>query len=320
MHTGEYRYHSFDAMGTHVRFWIDRTAGHRAAAALRTGETFIHDFDARLSRFRPGSELCALNADPAEKVAVSTLMVRFVEAALEAARISGGLVDPTLTDQIERAGYRESRAGVPAEPAEHVLAEPPAVAPAAPDPAARWRSVSVDPGARTVTRPPGLRLDSGGCGKGLAADMLAGIWTRLLPPGTPFIIDCGGDMRLGELDEGESPYTVAVETVPALPEPIELSLRGGGVATSGIGNRAWRAGEGYAHHLIDPASGRPAWTGVASATALGPTALLAETAAKTALLGGPQIARTVLRADGGLIVDFKGWSTTVEREFQEAIA
>lgn len=320
MHTGDYDYRSFDAMGTRVSFWIDRSAGHRAAAAFSAGETFIRDFDQRLSRFRPDSELCALNSDPAETVAVSTLMARFVEAALEAARISSGLVDPTLTDEVERAGYRESRAGMAAVPFEDALSGAPAPVPAAPDPAARWREVSVDVGARTVTRPPGLRLDSGGSGKGLAADMVAGIWRRLLPPGTAFIADCGGDMRLGALDPGDDPYVIRVETVPATPEPVELKLRGGGVATSGIGNRLWLGDDGYSHHLIDPATGRPAWTGVASATALGPTALLAETAAKTALLTGPVAARIVLGVHGGLIVDYDGDTAVIETEPTEAFA
>jgi thiamine biosynthesis lipoprotein len=320
MHSGEYRFNSFAAMGTRVRFWIDRSAGHRAAAALRSGETFIHDFDRRLSRFRPDSELSRLNADPAEEVVVSTLMLRFIEAALAAAEASGGLVDPTLVDEIERSGYRESRSGVAAEPIAAGLAKAPPPSPAGPAGEARWREITVDHAARTITRPPGLRLDSGGSGKGLAADLLAGIWKRLLPEGTAFIIDCGGDMRLGDLAQGDAPYVIRVETVPEQPEPVELQLYGGGVATSGIGKRLWRHDGGYAHHLIDPSTGRPAWTGVLSATAIGPTALLAETTAKRALLGGPQAAAGILAESGGLIVRQDGRTQLFEIPDMEPVA
>ena len=46
----------------------------------------------------------------------------------------------------------------------------------------------------------------------------------------------------------------------------------GAVATSGLQTRVWHSEHGFAHHLIDPARGAPAWTGVIQATALAPTA------------------------------------------------
>ena len=79
-------------------------------------------------------------------------------------------------------------------------------------------------------------------------------------------------------------------------------LADAGVATSGIGRRSWldRRGE-PAHHLLDPATGRPAFTGVVQATAVAPTALEAETRAKAAVLGGPGEAARWL-PHGGLVV------------------
>jgi thiamine biosynthesis lipoprotein len=66
----------------------------------------------------------------------------------------------------------------------------------------------------------------------------------------------------------------------------------------------WHTGQGFAHHLIDPERGTPAWTGVVQATAQAPTALAAETLAKTALLLGPEGGRAVLgRYGGALILD-----------------
>jgi FAD:protein FMN transferase len=76
----------------------------------------------------------------------------------------------------------------------------------------------------------------------------------------------------------------------------------GGVATSGIGRRSWIGSDGRpAHHLLDPASGRPAFTGIVQATALAPTALEAEIRAKAAVLSGPDGAPGWL-PDGGVIV------------------
>jgi len=56
-----------------------------------------------------------------------------------------------------------------------------------------------------------------------------------------------------------------------------------------------------AHHLLDPSTGRPAFTGVVQATALAPTALEAELRAKCAVLSGPEAAPSCL-PDGGLLV------------------
>ena len=67
--------------------------------------------------------------------------------------------------------------------------------------------------------------------------------------------------------------------------------------------RIWQNADGrFAHHLIDPATGESAWTGLAGVTALAPTALDAETRSKGALLSGSVGARNVLAAYGGRIV------------------
>ena len=63
---------------------------------------------------------------------------------------------------------------------------------------------------------------------------------------------------------------------------------------------------GFAHHLLDPSTGLPAWTGLVGATALGDTALEAETLSKMALLSGPDGARRVLAPLGGVIVHDDG--------------
>ena len=83
---------------------------------------------------------------------------------------------------------------------------------------------------------------------------------------------------------------------------LEFDLAAGAVATSGLGTRIWRTGSGFAHHLLDPSTGRPAWTGVVQATAVGSTGLEAETLAKTALLLGPERGLRVLEPCGGALV------------------
>lgn len=282
---------SFHCMGSDVRL-----LGVPAADASRERE-FLDGFARRLSRFEPGSELTALNRDPREEVPASQLLRTAVAAGLWAAECTGGLVDPTLTDALVRAGYSASRAGAPPVALSDALVSAPARRPAGPDPRGRWRAVSVDGARGTIRRPPGVALDTGGTGKGLAADAVA----HRLSHHQRFVVDCGGDMAV------RGGWDVAVEHPLTGERAHTLHVRDGGVATSGVNARIWRRADGsFAHHLIDPSSGEPAWTGLIAATAVGATALEAETRSKLALLSGPDGARRVLARSGGVLVHDSG--------------
>jgi thiamine biosynthesis lipoprotein len=63
-------------------------------------------------------------------------------------------------------------------------------------------------------------------------------------------------------------------------------LERGGIATSGRDRRRWRRGGADQHHLIDPATGRPARTDLLRVTAVGADAVEAEVLATTLFLGG----------------------------------
>lgn len=295
----------FDAMGSHVRLLIGEPGPGMAPAPAATerARQFIVEFDATLSRFKPDSELCALNADPRERVPASELLRTAVKAGLSAAERSGGLVDPTLADEIESAGYVASRAGVPGAPLGAALAEAPPRRPASPNPEARWRRFAIDDEAGTISRPPGVRFDTGGAGKGLAADLVA----AQLRGYSRFIVDCGGDIRIGGADALVHPYEVLVEHPLTGERAHVLRLGSGAVATSGLNVRIWRGADGrYAHHLLDPSCGEPAWTGLIGATALADTAVEAETLSKAALLSGPDGGREILAEYGGLLVHDSG--------------
>jgi thiamine biosynthesis lipoprotein len=289
----------FKLFGSHVRVLIGAPVRPGLPSPEAMGiqiEFFLRLLHRKLTRFDQDSELCALNAEPGESCSVSPTLAAAVEAALWAARRSGGLVDPTLVKELEDAGYAASRADLPSESIAHALVRAPEREGARPRADSRWREISVDAVAAVVTRPAGVRLDTGGSGKGLAADLAA---ERLAGYRT-FVIDAGGDLRLG----GERP----LERLVRIDHPLddrpahEFQLDFGGVATSGIKTRLWRTENGFAHHLLDPSTGRPAWTGLIQTTSLGATTLEAETLAKMAFLAGPEGAREILSEHGGVIV------------------
>jgi FAD:protein FMN transferase len=154
-----------------------------------------------------------------------------------------------------------------------------------------------------IRRPPGLRLDSGGAGKGLAADALA----HRLSGYSRVAIDCGGDVRVAGPSSRAEPFDIEIEHPLTGAAAQSFALGDGAVATSGLGTRIWRTPDGgFAHHLLDPSTAQPAWTGVIQATAIAPTALEAETLSKAALLSGPDGAREILAPLGGALIHDDG--------------
>jgi thiamine biosynthesis lipoprotein len=162
--------------------------------------------------------------------------------------------------------------------------------------------VDIDGRAGVIRRPPGLELDLAGAVKGWAADLLA---VALARHGR-CAVDCGGDIRVAA-GRG-APWEVRVRHPLTGESALTLHITSGGVATSGLDARLWQRPDGeFAHHLIDPSTGRPAWTGLVAATALAPTAAEAEALAKAALLSGPLDGQRLLRARyGGVLVHEDG--------------
>jgi thiamine biosynthesis lipoprotein len=269
--------------------------GEVALAAL-SGEALLRHQQRLLSRFETDSELSLLNASEEETVVVSPTLLAFLLAARWAHERSGGLVDATVACAVEAAGYAAS---MPSPEIAVSLAQALAVAPdrrpAVPRQPSPWDAIAIDTEGLTVRRPVGLAFDSGGITKGHAADLVA----AALAGFSSFAVDCGGDIRLGGV--------AALERVVEVTDPFDgevatsFGLTSGAVATSGINRRIWSDGNRFAHHVIDPGRGEPAWTGLVQATAVAPTALEAEVLAKAALLSGQDRAARWLGRWGGLV-------------------
>jgi thiamine biosynthesis lipoprotein len=259
----------FRAMGCQMLAVVD-TPGQPALERLNAAPGWFAEWEQHLSRFRPDSELARLNG-AGRPMRVSAVLWQVLQAALEAARQSDGLVRPTLLGALEAAGYdRSFEALAP-------VAARPAPAPA------DWRAIGLNQRARTVALPAGARIDLGGIAKGWAADQAA----RRLAAAGPALVDAGGDVAVsGPMADG-APWPIAVENPLAPGSPLGLlQLARGGVATSGRDYRRWQQDGRWQHHIIDPRTGRPAETDVLAATVVAPDCVTAEAAAKVALIAG----------------------------------
>jgi thiamine biosynthesis lipoprotein len=252
--------------------WTARTCLELAAARL-------HELEARWSRFRPGSELSRLNANCGRPQPVSADTRLLVGACLRAYERTGGRFDPTILTALEAQGYDRSLELVPSPP--DGAARPDGTSRPAAAAAPGCEGVTTDDRAGTVTLPPRLRLDPGGIGKGLAADLVTADLVAAGALGA--LVNVSGDVRARGIPAGGAPaWTVGVEHPLRAGEAlalVRLPAGGGAVASSSVLLTRWGAGR---HHLIDPTDGRPTSTDVLAATITAAEGAWADAATKLA--------------------------------------
>jgi thiamine biosynthesis lipoprotein len=237
---------TFPALGSTAVVAVTTAAA--LAPARRQVEDVIAAFDLACSRFRADSEIAALARAGGRPVAVSRLLFEAVAVALRAARLTDGDVDPTLGAALRALGYdRDFDALAERGPARIRVARVPG-----------WRAVRLEPAARTIQVPPGVELDLGATAKALASDRAAAAAHQAT--GVGVLVSLGGDISFA----GEPPaegwrVRVTDDHRSGAQAPGQwISLRSGGLATSSTQVRRWATDSGPAHHLLDPATGRPA--------------------------------------------------------------
>jgi FAD:protein FMN transferase len=280
------------ALGTFASVLLTRPGALSAAREILSAE--LAAIDLACSRFRPDSELSALNRADGRAIHISPLFALALEVALWAAQASAGDVDPTCGRSLVRIGYDRDYAAVLAQ--EAPLTQPPT-------PAAGWCCVDLDSAQLTARVPAGVLVDLGATAKALAADMAAtAIADRL---GCGVLVNLGGDIAVaGPAPEGG--WKVGIDDGVTSADDSErgadpgdpgsrggrqgagtvVSVETGGLATSSPGVRRWRRGDLALHHILVPGTGQPAeicWAAVSVAAA---TCVDANTASTAAVIRG----------------------------------
>jgi thiamine biosynthesis lipoprotein ApbE len=263
---------SFVAMGTVNTVVVDDCAALPAAMAIVRMQ--FQEIDEVCSRFREESELSCLNRSGGGVIALSPLLEEAIVAALETAKMTGGLVDLTVGKCVEDAGYTVTFHDLPDDgPPLQVRVHR----------VIGWRALAYDPIAHTVTLPAGVALDLGASGKAWAADRAATAVATSL--GVSVAVDCGGDIAVrGTAPPGGWPIRVAEHVDADVWQ--DISVFDGGIATSGTTARRWRRGGIELHHIIDPITGLPARTPWAMVSVAAATCVEANAAATAALIMG----------------------------------
>lgn len=255
-------------------------------AALDAATAAVHDWldtvDLAASHYRDDSELAALHAADGHPTRVGPVLAEALEVALEAARRTDGLVDPTVGT---------------------VTLSAPASVPLVTR-AGSWRDIElgdVDDSGATVTLPAGVRLDLGATAKAWAADRAAGL--AFLATGTGVLVSLAGDLAVA----GPAPvggwivlvtddHRETADTAGAAAETV--SITAGGLATSSTTVRSRTTPDGRTvAHVIDPVRWRPVTPVWRTVSVAAPDCVIANTATTAAIVLGDR-AEEWLRAQG----------------------
>jgi thiamine biosynthesis lipoprotein len=265
----------FPALGTTAALLVTDPRTLPAAEAVLRAE--LAAVDRTCSRFRPDSELSRVNLAAGTPMTVSERFAEALEAALRAARLSDGAVDPTVGSAVIALGYDRTFASLRPDDARPLPVSRPAPG---------WEQIIWSPRTRRLRLPPHTHLDLGATAKALTADRAA--QRAAAVTGSGVLVSLGGDLATaGPAPDGGWRIALADDHArPVTEENPAVAVTGGALATSGIRVRTWRRAGRTLHHIVDPTTGEPADAVWRTVTAAAATCVDANTAATAAIVLG----------------------------------
>lgn len=230
--------------------------------------------EAACSRFRPDSELSMLAHAGGRPTPITPTLRTFLDAAITAARLTDGDVDPTVGSALVNLGYDRDfdrlsqRTGTGEHTATFFTA-------------AHWTMVTLTDDH--VTIPAGLTLDLGATAKALAADRCARAVRDEL--GTGVLVSLGGDIATS----GPHPNTGwRIRVCDGESEPATIVEIGSdtGIATSSTLRRRWTHDGQMLHHILAPQLARPAEPHWRTVTVIANDCLTANTISTACIVRG----------------------------------
>ena len=262
---------TFPALGTTACLLVEPDAGLDRAREILQQE--IDAIDLSCSRFRDDSELSRLNAHAPSWFAASPLFLEALDVSLRGARLTRGLVDPTVGSALRVLGYDRDFQDVDRD-------GPPLLVSV--QRIAGWQSIEIDRARSSVRVPRGVELDLGATAKALCADRAARAIEREI--GASVLVGLGGDISIAGPPRAAGWGVFVADDHAAVTDENDerVVIASGGLATSGTTARRWMRGGWALHHVVDPATGIPArecWRTVSVSAASCVDANIASTAA-----------------------------------------
>lgn len=248
-----------------------RMLGHVEAALARVNDALsTYKKEAELARFnrRAGSQPFQFSPEARAVIA----------AALAQARETGGAFDPTVRPLVRAWGFG---AGAASD-------EPDAAALAAARARVGWQRLVWTRDGALSSEVPGVELDLSAIAKGYAVDAALASLAVERPLGA--MVEVGGEVRVFGVRADGSAWRLGVEypsedNARKLHAVVELTA--GALATSGDYRQLRKTGGRRITHIIDPTTGEPIETRVASASVIAPSCMEADAVATALMVMGP---------------------------------
>lgn len=236
--------------------------GENATRTRATGEAALKEverLEARLSLYRPSSEIARVNALAArEPVRVSPSVFRLLRHARQLQGETGGAFDITVAPLVRCWGFMHGAGRLP-EPAEIAAARA----------CSGMAHVQLDEENYSVRfDQEGVMIDLGAIGKGYAVDCAvetlreAGVASALLHGGTSTVYG------LGSPPDAEG-WKIAIAAAPGQPSSQRtVVLRDHALSVSAVWGKSFEADGRKFGHVIDPRTGWPVNNAVQAAVAL----------------------------------------------------
>jgi len=287
---------TFRAMATQCEVQYSAPGGDAQASKFEAAVAgWVHAFEAKYSRFQPGSIVSRINdAAGREWVQVDPETEGLLAMCDTLVFMTRGILDPTALPLIRIWNWK---------------AEPPAIPDASAIAAALklvgWTKVRREPG-KVFLPEKGMALDFGGFGKEYAVDIVSLIARD--HGVTNSLVDFGHDLRAEGAPPGRPAWHIGLED-PKVPGKTwaSIGLSGKSIASSGDYIRSFTiAGKRYGH-IIDPRTGWPVANGCTQATVIAGTCLQAGMLSTSAFIAGVEkgleMIRSVPGAEGIILTD-----------------
>ena len=250
-HAAEEASEEFFAMDTKMTV---KVYGAGAPEAAREAKEQLQALDALWSATREGSDVARLNSGAGEAVALAPETMRLLHLAEAVREETKGALDVTLLPLLKLWGFS---GGVHRVPTAEEIEAARALTGAG--------KLKLDEAAGTARLEKGSGIELGAVAKGYAGELVA---ARLKSRGVrSALLDLGGNIETVGAREDGTPWRVGLRNPfgGALLGTVEVA--DAAVVTSAIDQRFFtdEAGNRY-WHILDPATGAPAMSGLASAT------------------------------------------------------
>ena len=237
----------------------------------------------------PGSEIYAADHARGQAVTLSADTADLLSQALALGRDTGGALSLTIYPVVRAWGFTTGDYRVPSQ------GELDALLPLVDD-----SQVALD--GHSLTLPDGAELDLGAVAKGHTGERLAQL---LRQAGiSSAILDLGGNIQtVGARPDGAS-WRVAVRDPEGEGYAAVLEVADQAVVTSGGYERYFEQDGVRYWHILDPATGQPARTGLLSATVVGPSGTVCDALSTALFVLGPEGAADYWKSRPELEFDF----------------